>query len=103
MEAMITITEFVTSIGQLVLVVLLIAATVYIVRILRNVSDVSDRLRRGSEIVAGDIAALRATVKDGGKNVWDAVQAILLFLPRKARHFAKRGSKREEKKEERKD
>jgi hypothetical protein len=43
-----------------------LVAFVYIIRILRNVSDISDRVKEESALIQGDIHAARAKAKTAG-------------------------------------
>lgn len=55
----------ITSISVVVLTILVCVALFYLIRILRNVSDMTDRLKRGSEQLAEDAIAIRSFVHNG--------------------------------------
>lgn len=55
----------ITSIAVVVLTIFVCIALFYIIRILRNVRDVTDRVREGSEKFAEDVHAVRTFVRDG--------------------------------------
>lgn len=55
----------ITSMAVVVFTIFLCIALWYVIRILRNVRDMTDRLRRGSEMLADDADALRSFVRVG--------------------------------------
>lgn len=50
---------FITSVAVVVVTILLAAVLVYVLLIVRNVKDITDRLREGSQLIASDFKALR--------------------------------------------
>ncbi len=57
---------FITSVVVVILGVLAIFAFYYILGILKNIRDITDRAQRGSEVLAGDLQDLRANIKEEG-------------------------------------
>lgn len=57
---------FVTTIAVILIAVGVIVALYYVIKILRNVSSVSDRLEEGSKAIEEDLHDLRIRVKAGG-------------------------------------
>lgn len=55
----------ITSIAVIVFTVFLCVALFYLIRILKHVGEMTERLRRGSEQLAEDAMEVRAFVKDG--------------------------------------
>jgi membrane protein implicated in regulation of membrane protease activity len=57
---------FITSVAVVVLAILGAVALYYILGILKNIRNISDRAERGSEILAGDMEHLRENIKEEG-------------------------------------
>lgn len=57
---------FVTTVSVILVTVGIIAALYYIIKILRNVRDVSDRVEAGSEVLSEDLSEFRLKVKSTG-------------------------------------
>lgn len=55
----------ITSVAVVVFTIFLCVALYYLIRILKNVRDVTDRLRRGSEQLAEDAQAVRDFIHEG--------------------------------------
>ncbi len=55
----------ITSIAVVVFTILLCIALYHLIRILRNVQDMTDRLKRGSEQLAEDVLEVRTFVREG--------------------------------------
>lgn len=51
---------FITSAAVVVLTILLVVVLVYVLLIVRNVKDVTDRVREGSELIASDLRGMRS-------------------------------------------
>lgn len=81
----------ITSIAVLVLTVLVSVALVYLIRILRNVSDITLRLKRGSEQLAEDAEAVRSFVSEG--IIGTIKSSIALFTKAGASHKTKKTQK----------
>lgn len=87
---------FITSVAVIVVTVLLIAVLVYVLLIVRNVKDITDRLREGSELIASDIAALRERLQKTGIKL----QSIGSFFWDKIFSRRGRGARKSVKKDE---
>ncbi len=55
----------ITSVAVVVLTVLACVALWYVIRILKNVRDITERIKRGSEQLAEDALAVRTFVNEG--------------------------------------
>lgn len=67
----------ITSIAVVILAILCAVALVYIVKILRNMSRISDTIEREAEEIVQDVHALRGQVKEKGASVWSALGFII--------------------------
>ena len=90
---------FVTTIVVILVSIGVIVALYYIVRILRNVHDVTERVDEGTQALGEDLSAVRTTLKSQGF----AWKHVLAFLGKHARWFpgkprpSRRSSGKEEK------
>ena len=57
---------FITGAAVVVLALAVLVALVYVIRILRNVSDISDRAREETELLQEDIHAARSKARQAG-------------------------------------
>jgi len=89
---------FITSVAVVVLTILLVAVLVYVLMIVRNVKDITDRLKEGSELIASDLAAFRERLYGAGNRLQGMGAAILGRLFSRSRR-ARRSAKREEESE----
>ncbi len=55
----------ITSISVVILTLFTCVAMWYIIRILRNIRDVTSRIKRGSDLLAEDAQALRSFMREG--------------------------------------
>jgi len=65
---------FVTAVAVVVLTIFVGVALFYFIQILRNIRDISNKVRRGGDVLGKDLSALRKTVKEEGiksKNIID--------------------------------
>ena len=65
---------FITSVAVIIVTILVGVALFYVVSILRNVRDISDKIKRGSDVLTQDLSEFRATVKAEGvkaKNIFN--------------------------------
>lgn len=69
------------SIAQFVVAVLLIVVLWYLIAVLRNVLDITDRLRRGSILIADDLYEFRAAVRSESTAFWTSFKALLRHVP----------------------
>lgn len=57
---------FITSVAVIIFTIFLCVVLYYVIRILRAIRNIIDRVDAGSETIAEDIANLRSYVKEGG-------------------------------------
>ena len=76
---------FITSIAVILVTVGVIIALNYIVRILRNVRDISERVDEGTKALSEDLTVLRGNLKTGGF----AWKHIFGFLGKHSRWFTR--------------
>ncbi len=67
---------YITSVAVVIVTVLLAVALYYIIGILEDIRDVTDRVRRGSEVFAEDLNGLRDNIKEEGARVRHFAQFI---------------------------
>ena len=60
---------FITSIAVVILTILLGMAAVYLIRILRNVDDISKKAKDEAALIKEDVADLRQNIRDEGIKV----------------------------------
>ena len=60
---------FVTSISVIVLSLVLLVALYYLIKILRDVKDISHTVKKESELIASDVDAVRRSIKRKGKQI----------------------------------
>ncbi len=65
------------SIAEVIISILLVAVLWYLVLVLKNVQDISERLRRGSERVEHDLFLIRQKVVSGGSELWSDLKTFL--------------------------
>ena len=78
---------YITSAAVLVVTGFAVVALYYLIGILRDVKDVSDKVKTGTDLVAADLAELRAQVKKGGAK---ARQLMDFFVQSRKRSSAKK-------------
>ena len=81
-DGLVSIAFVLGSIAQFVVAVLLIVVLWYLIAILRNVLDITDRLKRGSALVAGDLYEFRAAVRSESSVFWSGFKAFVTHLLR---------------------
>lgn len=67
---------FITAIAVVLITIGIGVALFYIVRILRNIRDVTERVDEGSKVLAEDLSELRGTIKREGF-VWGHIFSFL--------------------------
>ena len=78
---------FITSTAVVVLSVVLLVALYYLIKILRDVKDISHTVKRESELISSDVDAVRRSIKKKSKQVGAFIsRAALSHLKRKAKH-----------------
>lgn len=61
---------FITSAAIILITILLVVMLFYGIRIFRNVSEISDTVRKESEEIAADMKVLREDIKVKGASLW---------------------------------
>ena len=87
---------FITSIAVVLVTIGIAVALYYLVRILRNIRDVTERVDEGSKVLAGDLSEIRSTIKREGF-VWGN---LFSFLKKYSGLFGKRPRRTHRKNEE---
>ena len=80
---------FITSVAVILVTAGVVVALYYLVRILRNVRDVTERVDEGTKALSEDLTILRANLKTGGF----AWKHIFGFLGKHSRWFSSKKSK----------
>ncbi len=82
----------ITSIAVVCVTIMVIVMLYYVIKILRAVRDIAERVREGSEVIADDVAHVREGIVTGRffKSVVDRAQAAAGFGPKRARRSRKR-------------
>ncbi|HBV01578.1 MAG TPA: hypothetical protein DEF00_04320 [Candidatus Taylorbacteria bacterium] len=74
---------FITTVAVLLVTGGIIIALYYVIKILRNVHDVTDRVEEGTKALSEDISLLRSNLKSNGF----AWRSLFMFLRKYARWF----------------
>ncbi len=78
---------FITGTAVVVLSVVLLVALYYLIKILRDVKEISRTVKRESELIASDVDAVRRSIKKKGKQVGAFIKrAASPNSKRKAKH-----------------
>ena len=78
---------FITSTAVVVLSLVLLVALYYLIKILRDVKDISHTVKRESELILSDVDAVRRSIKKKSKQVGAFIsRAASSHLKRKAKH-----------------
>ena len=78
---------FITSTAVVVLSLVLLVAFYYLIKILRDVKDISHTVKRESELISSDVDAVRRSIKKKSKQVGAFIsRAASSHLKRKAKH-----------------
>jgi len=82
---------FITAIAVVLVTVMVIIALYYVIRILRAVRDVAERVREGSEVIAQDAANFREGILSGSflSAIYERAAKTAGFSTRKSRRRAK--------------
>ena len=94
MDGLVTLAFVLASIAQFVVAVLLIVVLWHLIAILRNVRDMTDRMRRGTELLADDLSEFRLAVRSESTAFWSGFKS---FLKRVPQAFGFAGKKRSRK------
>lgn len=90
---------YITSAAVLVVTFFVCVVLYYVVRILRDIRAVTDRVRRGSESVANDLASLREGIREDGMRLRDFAMFFVRrfgIMPTERPRKTKRAPKKEE-------
>ena len=79
---------FITSVAVVVVTIFLVVALWYVIRILRNVKDVSDLIKKESVFVINDIAGVRTSIRKLVEAIIDAVKKRLTISQQKGKKSA---------------
>ena len=80
---------FITSIAVIIVTVLVVIGLFYILSILRNIKDISNKAKRGSEILAEDFSIIHNKVKKNDFKIGHVVDFFIQLIPMKRRRSAK--------------
>lgn len=69
------------SIAQLVIAILLIAVLWLLIGILKNVREISEHARRGSDIVSNDLFRFRSAIIDESAAFWTGFKSFVSMVP----------------------
>ncbi len=67
----------ITSIAVIIITILCAVALFYVVKVIRNVAEISDTVRRESEEIAKDVEALRGEIRQKGSTVWSTLTTLV--------------------------
>lgn len=82
---------FITSVSVVLVTILLVAVLFYVLGILRNVKEVTDRIKEGSRMLAQDFSQAREAIKREGKKTTNIISFFLdRFEPKKRRASRKK-------------
>ena len=77
---------YITSAAVVLVTILIILVLFYVLSILRNVRDISDKAKEGTEILAEDLGELRKNVKKEGFKARQIIDYFLqLITPKRKR------------------
>ena len=87
----------VTAIAVIMVTIMVLIALYYIIKILRAVRDIAERVREGSEVIADDVANVRDGIVSGRffRTVVDRAQQATGFGAKKARRKSRNVSQDE--------
>ncbi|MCI0542457.1 hypothetical protein L0Y69_01725 [bacterium] len=86
---------FITTIAVVLVTALVVAALIYVVRILRDIKSLSQKLEEGGDAIASDISSVHSSIKAGIAKAVHAVKKATSKTSRtkKATPHASGGSK----------
>ena len=79
----------VTTVSVILITIGIIIASVYLIRILRNASKVSEVVREEGEEIIKSVAEARAEIREKGLNVFAIAKSFLGLITRKRRSHKK--------------
>jgi hypothetical protein len=80
-DGLVSLAVVLGSLAQFVIAILLIAVLWYLILILRNVRDITDRLRKGSEVIADDLSRFRSAVYEESEAFWSGIKGFVSYIP----------------------
>lgn len=86
---------YITSAAVVVVTLLIVAVLVYVLLIVRNVKELTDKLREGSDLIASDLMVFRERLKATGSKL----QRGLGFFAGRVFPRRRRGSRKNSRKE----
>lgn len=73
---------FITAVATVVLSILVGIAVVYLIRILRNVRDISDTAKREADALASDVEELRSNLKKNSGS-FSSILSLISFVKKR--------------------
>lgn len=80
---------FISTIALVLISIGIVVALVYVIRILRNVGEVTDKIKVESGEIVSDLKKLRANLRDEGIKWKHVAELARLFFMRKAKKVKK--------------
>ena len=80
---------YITSFAVVVVTMLIVVGLFYILSILRNIKDISNTAKRGTDILAEDITLLHERVKKRGFKIRHVVDFFLQLIPLRRKRSTK--------------
>ena len=68
---------------QILVLALAATALFYVIGVVRDIRAMSDRARRGTDVLAGDLGELRAQIRKESKDTWSGVKLLARSLLRR--------------------
>ncbi len=84
---------FISTIALVLISIAVVIALVYLIRILRNVGEVTDKIKTESTEIVGDLKKLRANLRDEGVKWKHVADLVRVFFMRKATKVKKAAAK----------
>lgn len=92
----------ITAFAVIVVTVMVMVALYYVIKILRAIRDIAERVREGSEVIADDVANVREGIVSGRffRTVFDRAQAAAGFGAKRPKRRARKDEQNAETEEE---
>jgi uncharacterized protein YoxC len=81
---------FISTIALVLISIGIVIALVYIIKILRNVGEVTDKIKVESGEIVADLKQLRASLRDEGMKWKHIADLVRMFFMRKGRKVKKK-------------
>lgn len=91
---------YITSAAVIVVTLLLLVALYFVIRILRNVRDITDTVKEGADSLTTGIKEMRRTVVEGGAKILPIASILMKAADHFTEHKKTRKSKRKKKVDE---